>query len=66
MPLGARELEVRMDFRPDSAWQLLAERAKDLFLSLAVRVHKYHKFVRRVSQSFEPRRLQELFGHFHV
>lgn len=66
MPLGTRKLELRGDSRPDSTLQLIAERAKDLFLSFGVSVHKYHEFVRRGIQSFKPRGLQESFSHFYA
>jgi hypothetical protein len=66
MPLGARKLQLRPDLRGDSAWQLLAEGAKDLVRSSAVSVDKYNEFVRWGSDPFKPGGLQEFFGHFHV
>ncbi|OYV73434.1 MAG: hypothetical protein B7Z74_03945 [Deltaproteobacteria bacterium 21-66-5] len=66
MPLGARQLELRVDLRPDAAWQLLTEWPKHLVLGSAVSVHQHHKFVRRGSYSFKPGSLQKLFSHFHI
>ena len=46
MSLAARKLKLRINLRPDSVCQLLAERAKHRVLSLAVSVNKYNEFVR--------------------
>ncbi len=62
---GARKLELCGDLRSNTVSQLLAERAKDLILSLGVSVQEYYELVRRGDRVLKPGGLQEPFGHFH-